>query len=200
MRSLTASLSLLALVAASLLTVGCGGAGTSTTGSGSSSQSYAQNYTNPTAPTGTQVYAPSIVLNTALSTGTTAVYDVVANAPNYMVRGVVCNLQVDTSKVTFVTVPNAAGAVDNAGFGGANAHMLSKLTSASTNLMVVTIRSPAAAKAASGTLMRFALALNSGTIAGVVRTEVMSGSGLVDANGRLIQNTSPVMGVIEVAN
>jgi hypothetical protein len=64
--------------------------------------------------------------------------------------------------------------------------------------MVVAIRRPATSEPASGVLMRFALAVNPSAVAGVVRAQVQSGSGLVGDDGRIIANTSPVLGRLEI--
>lgn len=180
--------------------VGCGGGGGGTSSSSDGKAAYSQTYTDPPLPTGTNVYAPVIKRNATLSTSTTAVFDVMANAPATNVRGVVCNLQVDMTKATFVPVPGESGGaiVSTGGFGGTGAFTKGLVLADGTNLMVVAIRRPATSEPASGVLMRFALAVNPSAVAGVVRAQVQSGSGLVGDDGRIIANTSPVLGRLEI--
>lgn len=197
MKKLTFFLAVPVVLAMAL--VGCGGAGGDT--NAPTSNDYKQTYTEPPAPTGTNVYAPVIKKNTALSTPQLAVFDVTGNATTVSVRGLVLNLQVDTSKVSFDPVPGGASQVGSAGFGeagGGAAKTAYKMLTDGTGLLVVALQRPASPIPANGSLLRFALRLNPNAIEGVVRVQVANGSGLVDENGNLISGTSPVMGRLEV--
>ena len=186
------------MIALSILSVlvGCGGAG----GSSKQTLGYKATYT---APTAMSTSVPVVQLNTALSTDQIAVFDVVADTPNTSIRGCVLNLTVDLTKVSFVPVPSGnegatLGNVSTGGFGGTYGCSVAKLNAQGCSLMGTAIQAPGPAQEAQGTLLRFALQLQGTTVAGVVTTVVASGSGLLDANSRVISGTAPVIGRLEV--
>lgn len=181
-----------------VLLAGCGGGSEVDPTSKSPSVAYA----TPT-PVGGQ---PSIVLNSALSSSTVLVFDVVGSSATSLVRGVTLNLQVDSSKLLPVEVPGAAGAtirpsttpgVQTAGWGGGQSVVYRKDRADGLCMMVNALRLPAPPAAANGPMMRFAYKINGTPVSGVIRADVASGSGLVDGNGQLIPGTAPVIGRLE---
>lgn len=189
MLNLKTSLALVALLAL----IACGGAAPAAKTDAAAQETYSLSYTAPAGSTG----APVVRLNSSLSTATTAVFDIVGNRASE-IRGVVTNLQVDLSKVTFVTPPGESALVSGGGFGGSNLHTKSKVLPDGTNLMVVALRRPGTPLSGSGVVMRFALQMNSNPVLGVVRAEVRDGSGLADSDGKIVAGTSPVFGRLEV--
>jgi hypothetical protein len=60
------------------------------------------------------------------------------------------------------------------------------------------IQNPAAAVACQGVLLRFAYQVVGSPVMGVIRAQVMSGSGLMDSDGHFISGTAPVIGQLAV--
>jgi hypothetical protein len=175
----------------------CGGGGTSQP---NQALNYKRTYTEPVPGSPSQ---PVVRLNTALSTDTIAVFDVVANEPSRTIRGVALNLYVDQTKVQFVAVPGGAtgavlGNVSTGGWGGSDGRAAGKYDAAGVYVMASSIRAPGAAQPAQGVLLRFALQLQGEPVAGVIRTIVDNGSGLLDERGRMVAGTAPVVGRLEM--
>lgn len=161
------------------------------------------NYTDPTAAG----VAPLVKMNRDLSKGDLLVFDVVANSTTQRSMGVVLNLQVDPSKIIAAEIPGTRDAevqhvleaptASPGGFGAGTALAMRRDRADGYSLMVCSIRKPAPAVIASGTMMRFAFKIVGTPVEGVIRTQVMDGSGILDESGRLIAGTAPVGGRLE---
>jgi len=185
-----------------LVGLGCGG-GSSAASHSTTSGSLTIAYTAPTPADG----QPVVVYNTALSSGSYLVFDVVGSTTT-TVRGLALNLQVDPTKFTAADVPTDASQVTarpvttptigTGGWGGGHSVIYRVDHSDGLALMANTLRHPATPLPASGVLMRFAYNVIGTPVSGVVRAEVMEKSGLLDSYGRLISGTAPVIGRIEI--
>lgn len=200
--------STLLLLVLSMTLLGCGGGGgggdKSTNSSGTSTPSTVTNvaYTEPT-PNGGQ---PVIRFNSTLSTSSVLVFDV-AGTSTTLTRGLNLNVRVDNTKLLPVDVPGAASAavrpavgtgIDTGGFGAGAAAAVRQDKNDGTALMVTALRNPSPALPSNTVLMRFAYKLNGNPVAGVVRMEVLTGSGLFDGRGRILDGTSPAVGRLEI--
>lgn len=196
--------SILPLCAAStlLLLLACGGGGGGNSDGKSSSGTPTIVYTAPNS-TGT---APIVQLNQAMSTSSLVVFDVIGNNPSQQIDGVVVNFLVDPTKLIPVAVPGtwdpeprhlmATPTVMTGGFGNGTAIAVRKDRADGTSMMAVAIRRPSSSVACSGVLMRFAYQVVGTPVQGVIRTQVVDGSGIT-ANGYLVSGTSPVVGRLE---
>lgn len=192
----------LALGAAlALLVTACGGGGGGN-GSSTTSPTLSVAYTAPTSTTG----QPLVILNSSLSTSTLLVFDVVGSTTT-PVRGVALNVQVDATKLLPANVPgadiatarpNTTPGIQTGGWGGGQSVIYRKDKTDGYAMMVNAIRNPAAPMAATGPMMRFAFAVNGNPVSGVIRADVSSDSGLIDANGKLIPGTAPAIGRVEI--
>jgi len=198
LRKFALTLPLLALTA-------CGGGGGGTT-TNSSSAPLALKYTNPAATAGPCV----ILLNQALSTGSLIVLDVVGEQPSTSSVGVCLNLQVDQTKLVSAVIPGTRDAevehvlatpiASPGGFASGTAVTMRRDLASGLSMMVTAIRRPAPALPASGCMLRLAYQVVGTPVAGVIRAQVMDGSGLLDAKGIVIAGTSPVIGRLEYSN
>jgi hypothetical protein len=182
---------------------GGGGGGGTTSNTPSPSNSLTVKYTDPAATDGACI----IQLNRSLSTGSLMVFDVVGEKADTQTVGVCLNLQVDPAKLASANIPGdrdaevehilATPTASPGGFGSGAAVSMRKDRSDGYSMMVTAIRRPGAPVPASGVILRFAFQVIGSPVAGVIRTQVMDGSGLLDANGRLISGTAPVIGRLE---
>lgn len=192
---------LLAVGISLVILAACGGGG-GTTDEKATPGSPTAAYTTPTPAAG----QPVVSFNAGLSTDKVLVFDVVGTAPTTMVRGVTLNLQVDALKLIPASVPGTEGptarpnttpSVMTGGWGGGQSVVYRKDRADGYAMMVNSIRNPAPALAANGTMMRFAFSINGNPVSGVIRADVSSDSGLIDTNGKLIPGTAPAMGRLE---
>lgn len=184
------------------LLIGCGG------GAGGSDNKATPGalsivYTPPDSVGG----APVVQLNQSLSSGTTVVFDVVGSQPSQKIDGLVLNLVVDSAKLVPVAVPGAwdpeprhlmtTPTVMTGGFGGGTAIAVRKDRADGTSMMSIGIRRPSPSVACSGVLLRFAYQVVGTPVQGVIRAQVVTGSGLTEGGGYLVSGTSPVIGRLE---
>ena len=183
-----------------LLLFGCGGGAEGTDKSTPGAPSIV--YTTPDSAGG----APVVRLNQSLSSGNTIVFDVIGNQPSQVIDGLVLNLIVDPTKLIPVAVPGAwdpeprhlmaTPTVMTGGFGGGTAIAVRKDRTDGTSMMAVAIRRPSQSVACNGVLMRFAYQILGTPVQGVIRAQVVAGSGIT-ANGYLVSGTTPVIGRLE---
>lgn len=186
-----------------LLACGGGGGGGSNTSSTTTTSNLTAKYTDPVASEGACI----IQLNRTLSTGSLLVFDVVGEKSDTPTVGVCLNLQVDQTKLASAVIPGprdlevehimASPTASPGGFASGAAVSMRKDRADGYSMMVTAIRRPGTPLPASGVLMRFAFQILGSPVAGVIRTQVMDGSGILDSNGRLISGTAPVIGRLE---
>lgn len=181
--------------------IGCGGASTDKPTDGGSEKGIV--YSAPST-TGS---VPVVTLNNSLSTDTVVVFDVIGETPSQKVNGLSLILKVDPSKLQPTAVPGARDdeprhllstpTATSGGFGGGYAIAVRSDSVDGTSTMGVAIRRPGPAVACSGTLLRFAYKVVGTPVQGVIRAQVLSGSGLTDGAGAFLDGTAPVIGRLE---
>lgn len=200
MKTFLKSTNLLLASAALVMSLACGGGGGGDDDT-STPTNLAVNYSDPSS-TGA---AAIIKLNRTLSSGGLLVFEVEANKADTQIGGVNLNLQVDATKLAVAEIPGTRDAEVE--------HILATPTATPGTLstgtamrkdradgytmMVSAIRRPSPSVPGTGVILRFAYKVQGNPVEGVIRTQVMDGSGLLDPKGNLIPGTAPVVGRLE---
>jgi hypothetical protein len=153
----------------------------------------------------------NVIYNTKLSKPEVAVFDVVANNPEYKIHGCILDIKLRPARVKLVPVPedktnsSVFGYVSTAGFGEELGRAIGVMDQDGRCRMATAIRAkdgdPKFALPAQGVLMRFAIGLTDTPCKELMKPTINARNcGLVDANDKIIPQSlvCTSMGSLEI--